>query len=142
MTDFTVWQPKHLPETKRAMEEWGKVAMVAGEYQAARLSQPLAMQALQAQLDYARREALLAAKHGVDLSFIEEAWQRELEEEGAALLACFDDSFGSSSVERITAVQDAVQKAPKTVRYNNRVKRQHGRATKKKRHGARRGVRS
>lgn len=142
MSDFTAWQPKHLPETKRAMDDWGKVAMVSGAYQAARLYQPLATQAIQAQLDYARRETQLAAKHGVDLGFIEEAWQRELEEAGADLLACFADSFGSSRIERITAVQDAVRKAPKTMRYNKRVKRQHGRAKTKKRHGARRGVRS
>lgn len=133
---------KHTAETKRAMDDWGKVEMVAGAEISYRPVDQSARSALRSQFFVADYEIKLAAAHGIDLSFLREAWEQVL---AGVDVDDLPEGFSSpcvSSAEAFTAVMEAVHSGAKTMRYNKRVKRQHGRAKTKKRHGARRGVRS
>lgn len=135
---FEQTEPKHAPETTKAIEQWRKVKL-AGE-QVVDVSTAVSMDTfgqLQAHADHAQREAQLAAKHGIDLSFITAAWEREIAEAADSLAdrLAFENK---STLKDIVGFGIGVP-AP----HDRRVARHRAKHTVvKPRHGSRRGVKT
>lgn len=92
------------------------------------------------QLTHAQYEIERAARHGVSLDFIREAWETEL----AMFYFQLFPHDGLTLSEQVNTFMEAVHppKSPKG-RYARRLNHHHGRhVTSKPRHGVRRGVRT
>lgn len=139
---FEQTEPKHAPETTKAIEQWRKVKL-AGE-QVVEVSTAVSMDTLgqlQAHADHAQREAQLAAKHGIDLSFITAAWEREIAEAITGAVDSFADQLVFENKSTLKDIVGFCIGAPTP--YDRRVAHHRAKHTAvKPRHGSRRGVRT